>query len=666
MSSEDERHDLLIGFLEGELDDDERELVEEELEGSSDAKDRLDAYRSLSAALSELEPPEPSAQAKDRAYAAVMAAMAEDSAAPVEPVEAPPESLASSSGAPQQAPSAPAPAPRGQLLRFLSASAAAALVMVSATLYLGGLETPHHSKMALAPKKVAMEEEDQARRVETTGQAAPPAPLAAPAAPSAGGAGFAETSGARESESEDAAGKKVAKALALEELAKEERERQDQELLNLELAKNLERGSAQGAKRLAPRTAARMAGEPAPQDALTEGQETGKPKARPESVTPATPPAGPSEGPRPELKGFGRQPRDNAKAELDAPDAELAEDESRKGARRGRKKLRGGQGGAKRKKGKEIPPAPRRRANGDVKPQALGPGSDGTPRQGGLSPEADADSGMGGGGGGGSAPGAGDGSGQPKGAKSKDKAREPRRPQPERSLGGGRDREAEERLRLRSRGVRPAANELQPAWIVTRGRERVLYVMEGNKLTQAPFPKAPARAPSAKSGDPSAQHLEVTALEVQRRALATKRKAVDLRVLERREDLLAIAKLELASEAKPRAGRSDDAPQSDGAPRGGGAAPGGEAGGKEGEKPKSTGGEEAPAEASPTRPRASPTPSQPLAGKRALPPPPPGRDRAEALLRLLGVIEGRRPSRSELRRAVRDTERRHVEARRRR
>jgi len=150
MSSEDERYDLLIGFLEGELDDDERELVEDELAGPGDARDRLEAYRGLGAALAELEPPAPSVEARDRAYAAVMAAMAADAPAAA-PASAAPNTPAGGIGQGVEG-----AAPRGQLLRFLSASAAAALVMISALFYLRGLEAPQ-AKMASAPKKVALE-----------------------------------------------------------------------------------------------------------------------------------------------------------------------------------------------------------------------------------------------------------------------------------------------------------------------------------------------------------------------------------------------------------------------------------------------------------------------------------------------------------------------------
>jgi len=692
MSSEDERYDLLIGFLEGELDDDERELIEEELAGPGDAQDRLEAYRGLGAALAELEPPAPSAEARDRAYAAMMAAMAEDSAAT--PVEAPAETSATPS---QEAPapkrvapvtggSAPT-APRGQILRFMSALAAAALVMVSAVFYLDGLETPQ-SKIALAPKKVALEKSppvSQAREAEA--DMAPE--QAARRAPGPEAGGFVESLVEAElTEPEAPKPERLDQDQAKAEL--EARVREELERERAALAKNLEGGGT------SPDEAMRAAGVQAPTKApMTSGGEA-------PTRAPATPPAEPAQPvrPRPEAKGFG-QPRDADRANDKAQPADAPEGTARRGpteaGRRSRKKAPGGQQGAKSKEARPAPQARRKVADEPPADSAQTDG-DGTQRretrQGGARPEADSSAGGGGGGGarGRSMPQGGGGADDlqvKKGKKGKTLAGKaapgladgkPNHP----PTAGRRDQEDREEELSRFRRLRPAAEdaplppakELQPAWIVTRGRKRVLYVMEGSAMTQAPFSDLPLadlerRAKAKKSADPGVKPLQVTALVVQRRALATKRTSVDLRVLERREDLLAIAKLELASEAKTRA-QSNELGGRPGGP--GSGAPAGKKGGQSGPGETGKTGQQEPEqpndspeeEAQGAETEEAPAPGAQADGKRMLPAPAAGRDRAELLLRLLGVIETRRPSRTELRRALRDAERRQVEARRRR
>lgn len=686
MSSEDERYDLLIGFLEGELDDDERELVEEELSAPGEAQERLEAYRGLSAALAELEPPAPSAEAKDRAYAAVLAAMAESSAAPSQEDEPREERAAPAKSHASQ----PAPAPRGQLLRFLSATAAAALVMISALFYLRDLESPQRAKVALAPKKVALEE------VEAQDEAKPrrAAPVAQQAAgladrdleakaaeDQAGGKANQQPSGfGPEAEAVEAEGAED-EALALrlrEERSRLERERE----LTKSLEKTLERSSAQREELLSPQPTRAMSAPTPGQAALDEDQ------ARRPAAPPQRPGAEPkSPAPEPERKDFGSRNDDTAKeAPADAPAAGGEQDaygfsEDRDAApettRGARKKLGKGAPGAKRK-------ARRRSRNEDGKPGTTGANSDG------VQPEADSSVGGGGGGGGGSSrdtPGSLE-SERPRKGKKKSKtagepdgAPQPREPSPSTGRRGGALPELGGREDSSLRMRRLQAAQLQPAWIVTRGDQRILYVMEGSKLTQAPFPHPPNRVRSRSERPLAVQQLQVTALEVQRRALATKRKPVDLSVLERREDLLEIAKLELANDVPKRRGRSAG-PGTQAAPSGG--APAGKAGEgpadknqaepeeSQAEPEESQAGKRGPeaggkAEGREARePRPSPRPNATPA-KPPLPPPAPGRERAAHLLRLLGALEGpQRPSVDQLRRLVRETERRQVKARRRR
>ena len=700
MSSEDERYDLLIGFLEGELDDDERELVEGELAGPSDAQDRLEAYRGLSAALAELEPPAPSAEARDRAYAAVMAAMAEDSAAA--PVEARIETSAAAeelaqakAGAQLKAGQGPeggaAAAPRGQLLRFLSASAAAALVLISALFYLRGLETPQ-ARIAAAPNKVAMEESAAARGAgaPAVGQAAHDAELdeSPAAAPRPESAGFAELEASEgEALNEDEA-KQIDRY--------RERVREEMERERAALAKKLEEGAApiQSSELFKPNG---VRGNAAP-DPETSGEDGGMPRTLP--AEPAAP-----RSDQPDTKAFGakRRLQDEGDRSNDSTPADASEPmaggELAKNSQRGHKKSREAQRAAERK---EVPPAPRPRRSmgGQPKPRPGGqPDADGAPRQRGLRPEADS-SGGGGGGGGASrrsapksearddeqaakgktlagAAGSGQAAGEPPLAGRRDAGA---------AEDGFREEKEESLQRFRLRGAAkappvPSITELQPAWIVTRGRERVLYVMEGTKLTQAPFPDldlpdAPVKA--EKKGDLQVKPLQVSALVVQRQAMATKRKPVDLRVLERREDLLAIAKLELArDETRGARGKGVGAPARPDPSRPGGPGGGAPAGKKAGEADSpqdgsletgKTGQQQAepqdhPAEAEPEAGRA---PGAQAEGKKPpLPAPAAGRDRAELLLRLLGALEVRRPSRVELQRALLDAERRQVKARRR-
>ena len=377
-------------------------------------------------------------------------------------------------------------------------------------------------------------------------------------------------------------------------------------------------------------------------------------------------------------------------APADAPES-VAGGELAKNAR-GRKKSREAQRGAERKEAAPAP-RPRRSLGGQPRARPGQPDADGAQPQDGPRPEADSSSGGGGGGGGASPRSAPKSSGEARddeqaakgktlagGAGSGQAAGEP--PAAGRQDAGAAEDGFREERAERLQEFRRQEAELQPAWIVTRGQERVLYVMEGTKLTQAPFPDLdlPDSPVRARRGDLQVKPLRVSALVVQRQAMATKRKPVDLRVLERREDLLAIAKLELAREVKTGGARGSqlDAPArpdpSPPAGPGAGARAGkkaGEAGSPQDGSPElgKTGQQQAepkdhPAEAEPEQEGA---PGAQAEGKqRPLPAPAAGRDRAELLLRLLGAIETRRPSRIELQRALLDAERRQVKARRRR
>lgn len=682
MSSEEERYDLLIGFLEGELDDDERALVEEELAGPGEAQERLEAYRSLGDALAGLEPPAPSQEATDRAMAAVLAAMG---AAPQEAhedaaEEAHEDSEASVTPATSDAPKAQAPArqappagpaPRGQLLSFLSAIAAAALVMVSASLYLQGLESP--SKMARAPEKVALETDDFQGAPEQQGAGA----RVAPAPPEA----FAPADEEANEGPAPAAEPAAAGEAVLPNEAQAER------LRSLELAKarlREERDALQGLDKAAelqdssePQVGDEGASEPpaAPASPPLEGDAEAKAKKRWRRQAPE--------------RGFTKQtapPAPGGEASSADDLAEREEEAPRKRPAREPEQAPAGSAGPQ--------------GAGSPQPQPKSAPGDGAPRASGLTPESDADAGPsdgtmgGGGGGGGGAPARPETASQQKrenlagrsdaatdkgAAKGAKKAADPEAL--ERT-----EKEAPE-LGTRSRGRlggqasptpqgKPytfgrlsAEAQLQPAWIVTRGQERVLYVLEGQKLTQAPFGRietrgARAKQPAEPAERPGAADLEVgglrvTALEVQRKALAAKRQPVDLRDLERREDLLAIARLELKQD-KRRERRLRRAPDTPGArPE------------PEDTEPEDTGKKNDTSDAKDARAgegrpkRAGLDEEAPKGGKAAPPPPRPGRERAEVLLRILGAVEGPRPSRKVLREALEEAERRTLRARRR-
>ena len=81
-----ERIDLLLGLVEDELDAAERASVEAHLEGCTVCTETVDAYRGTAGAVRDLPAPQPSEEARARAYAAVMELMAQDA-----PAEAPKE-----------------------------------------------------------------------------------------------------------------------------------------------------------------------------------------------------------------------------------------------------------------------------------------------------------------------------------------------------------------------------------------------------------------------------------------------------------------------------------------------------------------------------------------------------------------------------------------------
>lgn len=146
--SEDVRFDLLIGYLEDELDPAEREQVEALLETDSAAQEALAGYRELGGALAELGAPAPSAEARARASAALLAAMTAD--APPE-AEAP---RASSAGG----------EPQGRLLRFLPLAAAAALLLSSGLILLQPGPSGTQAEVASAPRqKLAPEASEKAK-----------------------------------------------------------------------------------------------------------------------------------------------------------------------------------------------------------------------------------------------------------------------------------------------------------------------------------------------------------------------------------------------------------------------------------------------------------------------------------------------------------------------
>ncbi|MBL4848871.1 MAG: hypothetical protein JKY65_25390, partial [Planctomycetes bacterium] len=106
------------------------------------------------------------------------------------------------------------------------------------------------------------------------------------------------------------------------------------------------------------------------------------------------------------------------------------------------------------------------------------------------------------------------------------------------------------------------ATELKSAWIVTQGRQARLYVLEGTQVTVSPLP---ARAEDRSQGkDKNEKGLTVTSLRVMTRSLTAKRRPVDLRQLDQREELLAIARLEMSEASPPREqtrrGRSKKSP----------------------------------------------------------------------------------------------------------
>lgn len=126
-----ERGDLLIGVLEDELDPDERREVEAHLESCAVCRETLEAYRAASAAVREAELPEPSQAGRDRAYAAVLAAMGAD---------APAES------APAQLDSRPA----GRVIPFFRLGAAAAALLLVVSLFVTNRTGP--ADVASAPE----------------------------------------------------------------------------------------------------------------------------------------------------------------------------------------------------------------------------------------------------------------------------------------------------------------------------------------------------------------------------------------------------------------------------------------------------------------------------------------------------------------------------------
>jgi anti-sigma factor RsiW len=218
-----ERIDLLLGWVEGELDESERVAVEAHLQGCAACTETAEAMRATGDAVGELPLPAPSAEARDKAYAAVMDLMAQE--------------------APAEAPVAPR---RGIVIRFVQVAAAAACLLLTASFLFGpSSEAPG---LASGPETMTKAADEAAERAPAADPAPsamssePPPPAAPPptqeAAAEAGDAAPEAELQILESEQEE-----LARDVAKEPQVREEREllREERELRRQELEESLKR-----------------------------------------------------------------------------------------------------------------------------------------------------------------------------------------------------------------------------------------------------------------------------------------------------------------------------------------------------------------------------------------------------------------------------------------
>ena len=177
--NDDRRPELLIGYLEDVLDEEERAEAEALLAQDPEAQAMLEAYQDAAAALGALPLPEPPPAASEAAYAAVLAAMSAD--APAEDQDSVGASRASEPAQPE------GERARGQLIVFARWFVAAACLLIVATLaFDDGGSDPSRMARRAEPQDSARRESElevpSAAEDDLAAQLAPPTPAAPPSA----------------------------------------------------------------------------------------------------------------------------------------------------------------------------------------------------------------------------------------------------------------------------------------------------------------------------------------------------------------------------------------------------------------------------------------------------------------------------------------------------
>ncbi|RMG10580.1 MAG: zf-HC2 domain-containing protein [Planctomycetota bacterium] len=187
-----ERVDLLLGWIEDALDEGERRTVLAHLEECTSCTETVEAYREARDALQDLPVPRPSEEARARAYAAVLAAMEKDAAAPDAATDDAPRGTGGGDAArtrgdtPRGAGEGAAGGPILPWLRFVAAAAVLLLVASLWGAFRGEPGQAETASRAPAPADRAAEEErqrvEEARAAERSAPA-PGEPAPRPAAP---------------------------------------------------------------------------------------------------------------------------------------------------------------------------------------------------------------------------------------------------------------------------------------------------------------------------------------------------------------------------------------------------------------------------------------------------------------------------------------------------